>query len=190
MLEGHTGTVFSVAAQANEPQIISGSADATIRLWDIISGNTIKTLTKHKKSIRAIKFHNQEYTFLSAGADNLKLWKCPDGEFLRHFEGHDAIINDFTINHDNVMATGGDDGSIGFWDYNTGYKYQELTTKVQPGSLSSEAGVFATCFDMSGLRLITAECDKTIKIWKEDENATPENYPIPQEAKIFMRTRY
>ena len=33
-------------------------------------------------------------------------------------------------------------------------------------------------FDQSGMRLITAECDKTIKIYKEDENATIESNPI------------
>ena len=33
-------------------------------------------------------------------------------------------------------------------------------------------------FDRSSLRLITAECDKTIKINKEDEEATPETHPI------------
>lgn len=190
ILEGHTGTVFSLDTQSNEPQIISGSADATVKLWDLISGKSIKTLTKHKKSIRAIKFHSTEYTFLSAGADNLKLWKCPGGDFLRHFEGHDAIINDFDINHDNVMATAGNDGSLGFWDYNTGHLFQTTNSKVQPGSLSSEAGIFASCFDKSGLRLITAECDKTIKVWKEDENATPETHPISEESKVFMRTRY
>ena len=42
---------------------------------------------------------------------------------------------------------------------------------AQPGSLDSEAGIFAATFDKSGCRLITAEADKTIKIYKEDENA-------------------
>jgi pleiotropic regulator 1 len=49
---------------------------------------------------------------------------------------------------------------------------------VQPGSLSCEAGIFATTFDKSGLRFISGECDKTIKIWKEDEDATPETHPM------------
>lgn len=190
VLEGHTGTVFSIASQANEPQIVSGSADCTIKLWDLGSGKSIKTLTKHKKSIRAIKFHHEEYTFMSAGADNLKLWKCPDGDFLRHFDGYEGIVNDFAINPENVMATGGDDGTINLWDYNSGYQFQTLKSKVQPGSLSSESGIFATAFDMSGLRLITAECDKTIKIWKEDENASIDTHPIPEKAKIFLRSKY
>ena len=49
---------------------------------------------------------------------------------------------------------------------------------MQPGSLSCEAGIFDIKFDRSGLRMITAECDKTIKIYKEDEEATPETHPI------------
>lgn len=28
------------------------------------------------------------------------------------------------------------------------------------------------------IRLITGECDKTIKIWKEDPDATPETHPV------------
>lgn len=42
---------------------------------------------------------------------------------------------------------------------------------VQPGSMDSEAGVFAMTFDHSGTRLITAEADKTIKLYREDDTA-------------------
>lgn len=31
-------------------------------------------------------------------------------------------------------------------------------------------------------RLLTAEADKTIKVWKEDTSATPESHPIDMEA--------
>ncbi len=57
------------------------------------------------------------------------------------------------------------------WDWRTGYNFQKLQTTVQPGSLDSEAGIFHCCFDVSGCRLLTAEADKTIKIYKEDETA-------------------
>lgn len=49
---------------------------------------------------------------------------------------------------------------------------------MQPGSLESEAGIYAASFDVSGSRLITAEADKTIKFWKEDQSATPETHPV------------
>lgn len=65
-----------------------------------------------------------------------------------------------------------------FWDYSSGNVFQQEQTIVQPGSLDSEAGIFAAAFDVTGSRLITCEADKTIKMWKEDDTATPESHPI------------
>ena len=65
----------------------------------------------------------------------------------------------------------GDNGTMHFWDWRTGYNFQRLQASVQPGSLDSEAGIFAMTFDLSSSRLITCEADKTIKIYKEDDTA-------------------
>ena len=64
-----------------------------------------------------------------------------------------------------------DNGSIYCWDWLTGYNFQRIQSAAQPGSIDSEMGVFAMTFDQSGSRLLTCEADKTIKIYKEDENA-------------------
>ncbi len=61
---------------------------------------------------------------------------------------------------------------------------------VQPGSLESEATLYDMAFDMSGSRLITAEGDKTVKMWREVPDATPETHPglpfrPPKEIKRF-----
>jgi len=61
-----------------------------------------------------------------------------------------------------------------FWDWKTGYNFQRMQAAVQPGSIDSEAGIFAMTFDHSSTRLITVEADKTIKIYKEDETAVSE----------------
>jgi pleiotropic regulator 1 len=65
-----------------------------------------------------------------------------------------------------------------FWDFKTGYNFQIAEAVAQPGSLENEAGIFASCFDKTGTRLITGEADKSIKIWKEDDQATEESHPI------------
>jgi pleiotropic regulator 1 len=49
---------------------------------------------------------------------------------------------------------------------------------LQPGSLESESAIFAIIFDKSSTRMISAECDKSIKIWQENKNATSETHPI------------
>ena len=65
----------------------------------------------------------------------------------------------------------GDNGSMYFWDWKSGYNFQRIQTTVQPGSIDSEAGIFAMAFDKSGSRLLTCEADKTIKVYKEDDTA-------------------
>lgn len=109
--------------------------------------------------------------FASASPDNIKQWKCPDGKFIQNLSGHNAIVNCLAVNEDGVLVSGGDNGTLHFWDWRTGYNFQRLQALVQPGSMDSEAGIFAMTFDKSGSRLITTEADKTIKIYKEDETA-------------------
>ena len=65
-----------------------------------------------------------------------------------------------------------------FWDWKSGHNFQAGQTVVQPGSLESEAGIFAAGFDGTGTRLLTAEADKSVKFWKEDTSATPETHPL------------
>lgn len=81
-----------------------------IRTWDIVSGKCVAALTNHKKSIRAMALHPQEYTFCSAAPDNIKVWKCPEGIFLRNVSGHNAIINTVAVNKENVLVSGADNG--------------------------------------------------------------------------------
>ena len=70
-----------------------------------------------------------------------------------------------------IFQLPGDNGTMYFWDWKTGYNFQRFQATVQPGSLDSESGIFALTFDHSQSRLITCEADKTVKIYKEDDTA-------------------
>ncbi|ORY34752.1 WD40-repeat-containing domain protein [Naematelia encephala] len=168
-LTGHSSTVGDVKTQESDPQIISGSMDSTVRLWDLAAGKCMTTLTHHKKSVRALAIHPTEYSFASgsAGGNNIKKWKCPEGIFVHNFVGHEAIINTLAINEDGVMFSGADNGTLTMWDYKTGLPFQHLKDIPQPGSLDAEAGVFCSTFDKTGTRLITGGADKTIKVYSE-----------------------
>lgn len=177
-LGGHDDAVASLITNAVDPQVMTGSHDHTIRLWDLAAGRAMTTLTHHKKSIRAMARHPRELTFVSGAADTIKKWQVRDGVFLKNLDDHNAVINALAVNEDDVMVSCADNGSMNFWDYKTGYCFQKTSTIAQPGSLDAETGVFAATFDLTGSRLITCEADKTIKIWKENDEATEETHPI------------
>ncbi|KAL8739053.1 MAG: hypothetical protein Q9181_000235 [Wetmoreana brouardii] len=178
VLSGHKQTISDLVCQATDPQVITSSLDSTVRMWDLAAGKTMGVLTHHKKGVRALAVHPTEWTFASASTGSIKQWKCPEGAFMQNFEGQNAIINTLSVNEDNVLFSGGDNGSISFWDWKTGHRYQHLDTTAQPGSLDAEAGLMSSTFDRTGLRLICGEADKTIKVWKQDEEATPETHPL------------
>ncbi|KAL5988264.1 hypothetical protein ACLOJK_036027 [Asimina triloba] len=163
-LSGHDNTVCSVFSRPTDPQVVTGSHDTTIKFWDLRAGKSMATLTHHKKSVRAMALHPTD-------------------------SQQKTIINTMAVNEDGVMVTGGDNGSLWFWDWKSGHNFQQAQTVVQPGSLDSEAGIYALSYDITGSRLVTCEADKTIKMWKQDETATPETYPLnfkpPKDLRRF-----
>jgi len=83
----------------------------------------MKTLTHHKKGVRALALHHDEYTFASAGSDKIRIWKCPEGDQMRTIPEHNAVINSLALNSDNVLVSGGDNGSLSFFDWGSGHNF-------------------------------------------------------------------
>lgn len=69
---------------------------------------------------------------------------------MKNFSGHNTPINALAVNEDGVAVSCGDNGTIDFWDYETGYCFQKSSTIAQPGSLDAECGIYAAGFDLSG----------------------------------------
>ena len=65
---GISDSFFYLVAQSTDPQVISGSADSTIRCWDMRNGKAMVVLTNHKKSVRSLVLHPTDYSFASAAA--------------------------------------------------------------------------------------------------------------------------
>ena len=83
-------------------------------------------------------------------------------------------------------CSSGDNGSMYFWDWRSGYNFQRLQAAAQPGSIDSESGIFASTFDKSGTRLLTCEADKTVKIYKEDDSAVSFFLTLPYIYLLYL----
>ena len=71
VLTGHDNTVCSILTQGTDPQVITGSHDSQVKLWDLAAAKTMATLTHHKKGVRCLAQHPKEYSFASASSDNI-----------------------------------------------------------------------------------------------------------------------
>jgi WD40 repeat protein len=55
-LEGHSGSVRSVAFSPDGKQVASGSSDKTVRLWDAVTGAPLQTLEGHSSWVFSVAF--------------------------------------------------------------------------------------------------------------------------------------
>jgi WD40 repeat protein len=71
-LDEHTDAV--TAAQIDCMKIVSASKDATVRVWDLRSGNPLYIFEGHTKGINCLRFKND--LMVSAGDDKMvRVWQ-------------------------------------------------------------------------------------------------------------------
>ncbi|MDX2259376.1 MAG: protein kinase [Hyphomicrobiaceae bacterium] len=78
-LRGHKGRIntvaFVAAADAATPVLVSGSADGTIRVWNLRRGTTLRTFASHQGSVTALSVSADGRRLVTAGDDGrLRVW--------------------------------------------------------------------------------------------------------------------
>ncbi|MHC5729339.1 MAG: WD40 repeat domain-containing protein, partial [Nostoc sp.] len=74
-LHGHSGSVNSVAISPDGKTLASGSDDETIKLWNLATGEQIRTLTGHSEVLN-VAISPDGKTLVSGGSDNtIKIWR-------------------------------------------------------------------------------------------------------------------
>ncbi|KAH3732958.1 hypothetical protein Pelo_16209 [Pelomyxa schiedti] len=74
VLRGHASSVKCLDYMENTSSIISSGDDCTVKTWDMETGVCTSSARKHRKSVFAISYYN-ENTFLTASDDsNILMW--------------------------------------------------------------------------------------------------------------------
>jgi len=121
VFRGHTNDVTSVAFSPCNRQIVSGSRDRTIRVWNTIA-ECKGTLEGHNDWVSCLRFSpaQQSPTVVSGGCDGkVKVWSLSPATWgLKHsFDAHNGYVSSVCISPDgSLCASGGKDGIASLWD--------------------------------------------------------------------------
>merc|ERR1711871_348557 len=128
-LEGHTAPVLSCAWRYGYNDVLSGGADAQLKLWDTELGTCTMNIVGHNSPIKSVAFTPDGETAISAGKDVIKTWWClkidkiieeKKGDTYTECEseltGHNGAITWVAANVDDAtIATASVDNSIKLW---------------------------------------------------------------------------
>ncbi|PGG95917.1 mitochondrial division protein 1 [Helicocarpus griseus UAMH5409] len=136
-LESHLAEVTALHFRGDT--LISGSADKTLRQWDLVKGRCVQTLDVLWAAAQASTISSNDNPWRPTG-------RLPDAsaDFVGAVQCFDA-----------ALACGTADGMVRLWDLRSGQVHRSLVGHTGP----------VTCLQFDDVHLVTGSMDRSIRIW-------------------------
>lgn len=201
LLEGHTGSVFSLEWAPSDKVLLTGAEDSVAIVWDAATGAALTRFTGHSAPVLDVCWKS-DTTFATAGTDHVvKVGTLATAggscevEVVATFAGHSNEINALAWSSDGrLLASASDDTTAKVWDVEAAQQQPESSapadaaaagegsqTGPQPlhsltahtGQVYSLAWAPAAARDSVGsiMRLATGSQDNTVRLWDTESGA-------------------
>ena len=200
--KNHKGAVIRLALLQNG-DLVSGSADKTIKVWNMSDFSITQTLEGHDNNVTGLAVLDDE-RLASASLNVIIIWNLTDGTQIKR-ESQQATVSSLVSLSDSTLAIGfQNDLDIRIWDLNTdikrilsneGYVYS-LGTYSKNQILIAGSSSFIKIWNwesstlnqtiksgygnplslfMDNLELVSGFDDKTIRVWNLIESKIKNN---------------
>ena len=150
--------------------LASGSADSTIKIWDIARHEATQTLSLHSDKVQAVRWKPVEASLLVSGGFDRNI-------FLSDLRNADQKASSWKISADvealswdphtsHVFAVAAEDGYVTMFDTRRG---SEPLDRFLAHSKATTSVSFCPCLD--GV-LVTGSTDATVKLWKRSDGGS------------------
>jgi len=145
----------------NDNLVISANHANLVKVWDVKTGNIIRTFAGHDDWVYSIKLTSDNKTLISGSFDHtIKIWDFSSGKLLNTLKGHSDGVSLLALSTDNrYLYSYSVDMQIKIWDLQKG---EEAT------SFSTGTKVLGMSVSADGKYLAVALEDNTIAVYSID----------------------
>jgi len=130
ILAGHTDAVWSVAVSPDGKQLVSGSWDRSVRLWDTDTGAEISELRWHEDWVNSVAF-SPDGTRVVSGSEDATIWVwdvITTEEATSILRTNEGAVNSVAFSPDGMKIVSGSQGKIiHVWDMPAGANISKMT---------------------------------------------------------------
>ncbi|MFP2957831.1 WD40 repeat domain-containing protein [Myxococcus sp. 1LA] len=164
-LTGHTGKPWALAFDATGQRLASGSADHTVRIWDVKQGTSQRVLEAGDR-VRAVAFLPSGALLTAGMRQPIRLWNLEDGRVLTSMDERTVGVFSLAVApQGGLVASGGMGGEVKVWRLPDGAFMGEV-----PGQ---QGFVSAVAFTPDGAWLASAASDRTLHLLRFEAMANP-----------------
>ena len=120
VIEGHFDWINSVAISRDNKKIITGSYDKYIKIYDMESGQEIKTL-ESREYISSIVISSDNKKFISGDGEGIiKIWNLENNTIIRKIDCSEMIlrrISSLCLSQDNTIFVSHSNYELRIWDF-------------------------------------------------------------------------
>lgn len=159
-LAGMDGYLSSVRF-LGDSQVITGSGDTRIVLWDLERGQKLVTFEGHEGDVISLSLHPERTTFVTGSVDNTcRLWDIRQKECLQTFREHEADVSSVCFHKSgHVFATASEDKTCRLFDVRSD---QQVCRYQNP----RESTAFTSCgLSLSGRLILAGADDHDVHVW-------------------------
>ena len=117
--KAHEAPVLAMDIDPTSSLVATGSADSTVKVWDIEKGHCTHNFKGHSGIISAVRFHYAPAKLhLASGSDDCKvrLWDLYARSCLAVLDSHVSVVRDFSFSEDGYLFSAGRDKVYNKWN--------------------------------------------------------------------------